>query len=265
MTRRERLEAKHVLRREWAEKREAKATAAFTAAHKMTECIPMGQPILVGHHSEGRHRALLARSDGAMRRGCESAAMASHHESKASGIESQLDGSIFSDDPEAVEAIEARIAGLEAEREKKKRVAASWRKAKKPKADDLAAWQGIQAALGLTDSETNGYRRDCRMEEGFLNRGPVPGYSLSNLGGNITRLRKRLADVKNRQARTVAAEESADGVVIEGTGDYIRVTFAEKPDRSILEDLKAAGFHWGSGSWAGRRDALPESVKAGAA
>lgn len=60
MTRRERLERKLELRREWAEKREAKAAAAFQASHDMVSVIPMGQPILIGHHSENGHRALLA-------------------------------------------------------------------------------------------------------------------------------------------------------------------------------------------------------------
>lgn len=53
--------------------------------------------------------------------------------------------------------------------------------------------------------------------------------------------------------------------MIEGSGDYVRVTFAEKPDREILKQLKAAGFRWGGGSWSGRRDALPASVNGGEA
>jgi hypothetical protein len=40
-------------------------------AHAATAQIPFGQPILVGHHSERRHRAAIARSDSAMRRSIE--------------------------------------------------------------------------------------------------------------------------------------------------------------------------------------------------
>ena len=58
---------------------------------------------------------------------------------------------------------------------------------------------------------------------------------------------------------------TAGGIVIEeigSLGDYARVTFAEKPEREILDALRAAGFSWGGGSWTGSKAKLPESVKA---
>jgi len=57
MTRRERLERKLERRREWAEKAKTRADALSEQSHKMMSVIPMGQPILVGHHSEKRDRA----------------------------------------------------------------------------------------------------------------------------------------------------------------------------------------------------------------
>ena len=66
MTRRERLERKLEKRQEWAEKAEARSTARYKAARAAVENIPFGQPILVGHHSERRHRAAIARSDANM-------------------------------------------------------------------------------------------------------------------------------------------------------------------------------------------------------
>lgn len=39
--------------------------------------------------------------------------------------------------------------------------------------------------------------------------------------------------------------------------DYIRVTFAEKPDRAVLDALRNAGFSWSRGSWYGYRAKLP--------
>jgi len=45
--------------------------STFHHAHEMIQCIPMGQPILVGHHSERGHRALLEKHDNAMRKGFE--------------------------------------------------------------------------------------------------------------------------------------------------------------------------------------------------
>lgn len=109
-TRRERLERKIEKRAEWAEKAEARSTQRYNAARAATEHIPFGQPILVGHHSEGRHRAAIKRSDTNMRKACEESTLAKHHESKAEGLARQLDRSIFSDDENAIEAIEVRIA-----------------------------------------------------------------------------------------------------------------------------------------------------------
>lgn len=245
MTRRERLEAKIEKRAQWAESRRRQSEAAYGAARAATEMIPMGQPILVGHHSEGRHRAALKRSDNAMRRSVESSNMAAHHESKAEGLASQLENSIFSDDPDAVEQLEKRIAELEERRDQWKALNAYWRKHKTTK-----------GFPGLSDEAAE--RMDAQIPTTWEKR-PIAPYTLTNLGANIRRLKERIDEVKRRQERSAKAEE-AGGVVVEGTGDYVRITFAEKPARSVLDALKASGFHWGCGSWTGRRDQIPAGI-----
>lgn len=261
-TRRERLEARLAKRRDWQASRERKSTQAFDAAHKIVEAIPLGQPILVGHHSERRHRAAIDRMASKMNAGCESADMAKHHAAKANGIEHALESSIFSDDPDAVEALEARIASLEAEREEKRKLGAAWRKAKKPKAADAEGWARVCATLGWVYGDKLCLRamRDCASEEGFLNRGPVPSYVLSNLGGNISRLRKRVEDVKRRQERAARAE-AAGGCCVEVANGYAQVTFTDYPGRAIVDALKAAGFNWSGGSWFGKADKIPAEVQ----
>jgi prefoldin subunit 5 len=245
VTRRERLEAKLEKRRAWALSRHADTARRFNTAHKLTEGIPFGQPILVGHHSEKRHRRTLEKADNAMRKGCESADMAKHHEGKADGLERQLERSIFSDDPDALESLEARIKELEERRERKKKINALYRKGN---ADGLKAL-GIDLEKLRESLNAPGVMSWCRT--------PFPAYELQNLGGNITRLRKRIVEVKRRQAITEAAEAAPSGVLVQGTGEYVRVTFADKPSRSTIDALKQAGFRWGAGSWTGRRDALP--------
>src|SRR5262249_27534412 len=128
MTRRERLERKLEKRQEWAAKRREDAAQRFQAAHQATEHIPLGQPILVGHHSEKHHRAAHARSDRNMRAGCDSQSMAKHHEEKAAGLERQLDTSVFSDDDDAIEQLEQRIAEREAKRARMKAINAAHKK-----------------------------------------------------------------------------------------------------------------------------------------
>ena len=55
-TTRERREARLEKRRTWAETRSAQAESSHARARERASVIPFGQPILVGHHSEGRDR-----------------------------------------------------------------------------------------------------------------------------------------------------------------------------------------------------------------
>lgn len=63
-----------------AERLHDKAAAEFGASSAAVAGIPLGQPILVGHHSEKRHRRDLDRSHRAMRRGVEANKQAKHTE-----------------------------------------------------------------------------------------------------------------------------------------------------------------------------------------
>jgi len=49
--------------------------------------IPLGQPVLVGHHSEGRHRRALERSDQHMRKALEESRKAEYWQNRARGSE----------------------------------------------------------------------------------------------------------------------------------------------------------------------------------
>lgn len=250
MTRRERLERKLELRQEWAGKATVRSNAANHAAHEIAKWIPPSQPILVGHHSEKRHRRDLDRIDSNMRKSIDNADLAAHHEQCASGIEHALDRSIFSDDDNAVEALQERIVEHEAKREKMKTVNKLYRKGDA---------EGLKA-LGV-DFE----KLKAKLAEagGYWGSAPHLPYELSNLGGRITTDRKRLGYLKEQSKRTEQAENSPNGVTLERCSmGYVRVTFAEKPDREILNALRSAGFSWGGGSWAGKGDQLPSEVNA---
>lgn len=250
MTRRERLERKLERRREWAEKAETRSEQLSKQSHDMLSIIPMGQPILVGHYSEKRDRNYRNRAGGHMDKACELAHLAEHHTSKAGGLEDALDRSIFSDDENAIEAIEARIAENEAKREQMKTINKLWRK------KDIA---GL-AALGI---DLDALNKKLAEAGAYWGSQPHMPYEMSNLGGRITADRKRLEHIKITNARRAEAEASPEGVVIkECQGGYCRVTFAEKPDRSVLTALKAAGYYWGGGSWSGKREQLPAEVAA---
>jgi len=84
----ERFEA----RSETAEKR---SEIAFGTAHKIGSFIPMGQPILVGHHSERGHRADLNRIDNAMRKGIQEGEKSEYYASRAETAQRTADGEKF--------------------------------------------------------------------------------------------------------------------------------------------------------------------------
>ena len=71
-----------------ADRAEDRANAAYGRADMSESAtgIPFGQPILVGHHSEKRHRAAIARSDAAMRKSVDEGKKADALRSKAASV-----------------------------------------------------------------------------------------------------------------------------------------------------------------------------------
>lgn len=195
-TYRERREARAERLHDWADSREKKADAAHAAAHQIADGIPFGQPILVGHHSEGRHRRDISRMENSMRASVDNARMAARHEERAGNIEAQLATSIYSDDADAVERLEERIAGLEAERARIKAYNALRRKRKSETegiAEDLAA-------AGLAEADARGLLRSLEFQPYACKFGTFPAYTLQNLGGNITRQKNRLTQLRAQAA-----------------------------------------------------------------
>jgi len=81
-------------------------------AQNIASAIPPGQPILVGHHSERRHRRDLNRINGLTRKGFDALEESKRLERRA--LSAEENNSIFSDDPAAGEKLEAKISRLEA-------------------------------------------------------------------------------------------------------------------------------------------------------
>ena len=242
--RRERLKAA-------AEKAEQRSAQAFDRAKAATAGIPFGQPILVGHHSEKRHRNALKRQDQAMRRSCEEADRAKELRGRALGVGS---GGISSDDPDAIEKLREKLSGMDAGRVELKAMGAAWRKAKKPLSHDREGWTKVADTLGLDLNSKRLLRAidNARSEEGFLNRGPVPGYVLSNLGANIKRVRERIAQLEAK-AGDGHVEKKVGRVLWEEDPDEnrLRLYFPGKPSDEARRELKSAGFRWARsvGAW----------------
>lgn len=172
-TYRERREARAGRYRGWAAKREVDAAAVFKAGEPYRGDIAfLTQP----GHIPLRAR-VIARED----RAYESLRKAQSMTARASGIESQLAGAIYSDDPDAIEQLQARIVKLEAQRDKIKARNAAFRKEHKA---------GLAAMTP--------YQRDQAM--------PHRGWELTNLSANIKRNKDRLVGLERQQAATAAAD-----------------------------------------------------------
>jgi hypothetical protein len=179
MTYRERREARAAQLREWADKRETKATADLDRGREMLDAIPFGQPMLADHYSYGRDRRYRDRAVGTLDRGMAHARKADEMRSKAANIEAAADAAIYSDDPDAIERLESKLADLEAQRDRIKRYNASCRKGER----DLSILDECQQRKLLSAANAGQVREN----------GAMPAYALSNLSGAIKATRDRLA------------------------------------------------------------------------
>jgi hypothetical protein len=120
--------------------------------------------------------------------------------------------------------------------------------------------EGLKA-LGLN---LESLRMNIAKLESWQDQQPYAKYQLATLGGRITVDKKRLEAVKHRQKKAAEAAAAPGGVTIKTGGEgssWAMVTFAEKPEREILNALREAGFHWGHGSWTGTAEKLPAEVR----
>lgn len=92
------------------ESNEAAADEHFQAADKIASYIPMGQPILVGHHSERRHRKDLERINGSMSKGRSALEKAEYYRDRVKAMESNT--AISSDDPNAIQKLTGKLDKL---------------------------------------------------------------------------------------------------------------------------------------------------------
>ena len=207
MTTRERKAARIEKRQEWAEGRDRKAAADTAQGSEMFGAIPLGQPMMPGHHSYNRDRNYRAKARRALERGHESQKIAEHHRSKAAGIEPQMAGAIYSDDLDIIDRLTAKLEKLEGERDRMKAINAQCRKeAKRAGVPVKLSYQATPGeldrckpvilaaakALTLTADEVS----DLIRGMSFGGRLGFPPYALTNLGATIRRTKKRLDRVK---------------------------------------------------------------------
>lgn len=213
-----------------AEKAEAEGRAIREQASKMADIIPMGQPILVGHYSEGRDRNYRNRIDSKFRKGYELAKQAEEYRSRAASVASN--DAIYSDDPTATEQLAAKLATLEAEQNEMKRINKELRSGKP--FDQVGMSEAHRADL-LSCARHQAYYQP--LTKGF------PPYALTNNNAKIKATKDRLALVQKKQA-TPDKDETIGDVKIEwrASENRIRVIFPARVDAETFKDLRQYGY-----------------------
>lgn len=234
-------EAKQEARRQRLERAAERAESRSDAAHRrvksIADHIPLGQPILVGHHSERHARRDAERIHNGMRKAVDESKRADDLARRAAAVGT---GGVSSDDPEAVDKLRARLAEMETERDVKKRANAAYKR---------GGWDAVRAVAGekLTASGMH------TLALTPYHKHPFPRYELTNLGASIRRIQARIAALQASAARVAAEPVEINGIRIEERAEINRVAlvFPAKPSDAVRARLKSYGFRWSrtEGAW----------------
>lgn len=229
--------------KELAQKAREQSSNAYEHSKNMVSVIPMGQPILVGHHSEKSHRRLLERSWNMMGKSVELNKKAEYYENRAKSVENN--NAISSDDPDALELLRDKLDKLQKKQEFMKAVN-KIAKSKLPQAEK------VQKIMEFNVSEQNAIKV---IEPDYLGRIGFPQYCLTNNNGNMSRIKQRIEQLERRaqiatkleqESGTPTVEVEINGVkVVENYEDNrLQLFFPGKPSEDIRSQLKRAAFRW---------------------
>ena len=230
MNRKERQEAKAGRYRELAEKAMKESKEAYSQSHKLVENIPMGQPVLIGHHSESTHRRILDRSWNTLGKAVKLSEKAEYFEQKAKAAENNA--SIYLGDDDAVE----RLATLGKKQETMK---ATNKILRSKKLSEIEKHDKLKE-LGYSENGiTQLFIPDCFGEIGF------PSYIITNNGSNIRRVKEQLERAR-KMKMTENKEYTINGVsLVENYSENrLQLFFPSIPDADIRNQLKKNGFKW---------------------
>ena len=146
-------------------------------------------------------------------------------------------GGISADDPNAVQKLEQKLAGLEKSQETMKAVNAYYRKHKTlDGCPDISPEKGQKLIASMASYD----------------RVPYPSWALSNNNAEIRRVKERIKSLSRQKEIGYVGWEFAGGKVEANTQDNrLQIFFEEKPDAEVREELKGNGFRWSpkAGAW----------------
>jgi hypothetical protein len=207
------------------------------AADAIAQHIPLGQPILVGHHSERRHRRDLDRIHNRFEKSWQVQAKATALDERAQATERSQ--AISSRDPDALAKLQAKLAALEAKQAEMKHINAAYRK-------------GTLAELGWSAEAIQRLQENLAQAQSWEQQ-PHPGWELSNNSAEIRRTKQRIVELTALGESRPRDEGEVPGLRVVYNDDPVRIElhFDHKPDEDTRARLKRQGFRWSrfTGAW----------------
>lgn len=248
-------EEKQQARKERLEERAERATErsnqAFQKAKEIGDPIPLGQPILVGHHSERRHRRAIEKIDNAMRNSVEEEKKAKYLSQRANGVGT---AGISSTDPEALRKLKEKLEGLEKLQQQMKdanRILRNKKRTNEEKLQDLVEYGFSKAAA------------KAMMVPDYANRIGFAPYQLSNNNQTIGNTKKRIADLERLHNCDQVLEVETEDYHLFVNNGYVVLDFkAGKPSEKIRAIAKRYAFKWSRYQTAWVRKVTPNALAA---
>lgn len=243
----EKIQAKIEYAKERSSKLKKSTERFFSKGFCETTGIPMGQPILVGHHSEQRHRKTIKRYENAMRKNIADAEKAQYYEEKAKRLEKNT--VISSDDPEAVIKIKEKLLKLEKKLNRMKELNSKLRKFK-TRSNALIefkkeSYEDKDKELLIKMVDNHFYALPPERIKAYY-------FNTSNINSEIRRLKDRV-DFLEKQNSKVTKSYVYEGVeVVENVEENrLQLFFDGKPELEVRTKLKQNGFRWSpyNGCW----------------
>jgi len=190
--------------------------------------IPLGQPILIGHHSERRHRNAIKRYDNQVRKNIENAEKAEYYQKRAERLEN--DTTISSDDPEAINKLNKEIKRLENQKEIIKLINKHYKKNK--------SFDGLDVPQGYIEKAL----QNMKVWNDDI---PFPSYELRNIGGRIKQKKQRIEHLKRiSKIEDIEIKIGDIEIKIDKEDNRIKVFFPSIPSQEVRTRLKSNGFRW---------------------
>lgn len=175
------------------------------------------------------------------------------------------DGVIYSDDSDAVEKLEKKIAAAERKQEIMKVTNAALRKLFKQKngevpevselADKIKHLFTVEPEMNAEAIARSSLKKNCFGGYGFEQ------YELTNNNANIRRMKARVIQLKKKPTESVEIEIGETKIVMNPEAHRVQILFPDIPSAEIRKSLKSVGFRWSPNNQAWQRHLSNEALQ----